>query len=103
MGFVLSCSERDTALTTLSEGYGCTVSELENVLAGIDLEEVFKAGPYIPITANQLLFEHTGSLPGEHDEVTLAVWFNGTRTAANNQFLEGILPLNFAFPAVHNP
>lgn len=69
------------------------------MLLGIDLEEVFKADPYIPISANQLLFEHTGSLLGEPDQVTSAVWFHATRTAANNQFLEGILPLNIAFPA----
>ncbi|HBC6332627.1 TPA: hypothetical protein KEW40_001112 [Escherichia coli] len=56
MGFVLNCSERDNTLIARSKGFGCTVPELEIVLLDIDLEKVFTADPYIPKTANQLLF-----------------------------------------------
>lgn len=56
MGFVLNCSGRDNKLIARSKGFVCTVPELEIVLLDIDLEKVFTADPYIPKTANQLLF-----------------------------------------------
>ncbi|WP_255473744.1 hypothetical protein [Pantoea sp. paga] len=100
MSFVLNCSGRGMVLHSLCEGFRCPVSELQNELLGIDVEAAFASDPDIMVSANQFLYKHICSRLGQPDEVVSAYWFHGTRTAAANQFNEGILPLNRSAEAV---
>lgn len=88
------------ALQSLSEGFRCPVSVLQNELLGIDVEAAFASDSDIMVSANQFLYEHICSRIVQPDEVASAYWFHGTRTAAANRFKEGILPLDRSAEAV---
>jgi len=55
------------ALQSLSEGFRCLVSELQNELLDIDVEEAFTSDSDIMVSANQFLYEHICSRLGLPD------------------------------------
>ncbi|EOV9576606.1 hypothetical protein ACN5LO_004023 [Cronobacter sakazakii] len=92
--FTLDCSTRDTALHTLSVGFGCSVMELKKVLLSLDLEHIYETDHSIMVDSQQYLREYVSTELGSPGEFTTAYWFHGTRTLAGNMFKEGLLTLS---------
>ena len=101
MTFLLDCSSGESALMSVSIGFGCTKEQLTNALLSIDLDKIYERdGSEISIPCEKYLYEHIKLFFGEHLPLDEVVWFHGTRTTKNNKFESGVFPLNEALGTV---
>ena len=99
--FELDCSSGDEALYSLALGFRCTPQKLKEVLFSLDLDVFYQdihSAPRAPI--GQFLYEYIVGKLGHHLELSSVVWFHCTRTSPDNQFLDGVSPLNDSLPKV---
>jgi hypothetical protein len=93
--FELDCSSGDEALRSLALGFRCTPPKLKEVLYSLDLDDLYQDIHSAPrVSIGQFLYRYVVGKLGHHLELSSVVWFHCTRTSPDNEFSDGISPLN---------
>lgn len=101
MSFTLDCTTGEKALFSLSEGFDCTISKLKNTLLSLDLDTLYaQGGSNITVPPETYLYQYAVAKLGTHVPLAKTVWLHCTRTHSDEQFSDGILPLNQAVDRV---
>ncbi len=101
MTFVLDCESGEIALSSIAKGYSCSMNTLEEALLSYDVEmkyEEYKLKHPSPYELTH--YKVIRDLIGQHDALKSVCWFHGTRTSPDNNFSDGILPLNLSLEKV---
>lgn len=90
---ILDCENTDTMFKSIENITGLQKNELIKMFDLFDLDEFYKNNDWI--SADELFLNKIKQMRKlSHFHYDLTVWFHLTRTIPNNQFNEGLLPLN---------
>lgn|GEM_PF-560112 len=94
MEFEIDSESRDHVFESLCNGFSCKLDDLENILLGLDIEQIYEENwKSIDIPADEYLYQHTIQILGNHKPLKKVNWFHLTRTTKQNDFEDGIIPL----------
>jgi hypothetical protein len=97
---ILDCESVDSAYASIERILGIDRSKLEIVFNDIDLESIYQNDLHPDIPPDQYLFREVERITGSKGEYDQTCWFHLTRTADENTFRSGILPLGHQIDAI---
>lgn len=101
MEFEIDCESKEHVFQSLSNGFACSTDDLENILLGIDIKEIYEGNwQNIDIPADKYLYQYTVKNIGDHKPLERVNWFHLTRTTRQNEFEDGIIPLGASFERI---
>ena len=94
MKFTLDCESKEYVFQSLREGFTCSCDSLKNILLELDLEKIYQENwEKIDIPSEEYLYNYVVKRLGNHKQLEVVNWFHLTRTAKENEFSDGIIPL----------
>jgi len=101
MRFEIDCESKEHVFQSLSNGFSCSIDDLENILLDIDIEKIYADNwENIDIPSDQYLYQYTVNTFGNHKTLGKVNWFHLTRTTKQNEFKDGILPLGESLQSI---
>lgn len=92
--FILDCSTADNAIDSLCKCFSCSKCDIVDFLLSVDLDTIYAEIDSSPdVQSDVYLYNRTVEKFGEPDEIEYTYWFHCTRTAPEENFSDGILPL----------
>ena len=92
--FILDCSTADNAIDSLCKCFSCSKDDIVDFLLSVDLDTIYAEIDSSPdVQADVYLYNIALERFGDPDEIEYVYWFHCTRTAPEENFSDGILPL----------
>ena len=101
MKYILDCENKQSAIDSLRNLFNCSTDDLISSLLKIDLDSAYKDIHHSPnYPPDEFVYKKVRAVLGEPTTPEYICWFHLTRTFAENNFADGILPLGKALDGI---
>lgn len=95
MSIEIDCESKESALECLAKIFSCSIEVFSDALLALDIDDIYhNAESPILIPSEEYLLNFVTEKLGHPKEFTSVCWFHTTRTTKENEFSEGIYPLD---------